>query len=134
MGSRSMTVGRYEEIRRRLDEGRGGHETFMRELRSGFAIAQRQALTTEAKAERLASRLTQEQARVQERQAQRLPSWKASSRPISERMPDDRSAAYCRRRPRFNQPVAARCPRGRIASKFAITIHQSNLTKSLKIS
>ncbi len=54
MGSRSMTVGRYEEIRRRLDEGRGGHETFMRELRSGFAIAQRQALTKEAKAERLA--------------------------------------------------------------------------------
>jgi hypothetical protein len=73
MGSRSMTVGRYEEIRRRLDEGRGGHETFMRELRSGFAIAQRQALTKEAKAERLAPRLTQEQARVQERQAQRLP-------------------------------------------------------------
>jgi hypothetical protein len=34
MGSRSMTVGRYEEIRRRLDEGRGGHETFMREPRS----------------------------------------------------------------------------------------------------
>jgi hypothetical protein len=68
-GSRSMTVGRYEEIRRRLDEGRGGHETFMRELRSGFAIAQRQALTKEAKAERLAPRLTQEQARVQERQA-----------------------------------------------------------------
>ena len=53
MGSRSMTVGRYEEIRRRLDEGRGGHETFMRELRSGFAIAQRQALTKVAKAERL---------------------------------------------------------------------------------
>src|ERR1700686_1194361 len=47
---------------------------------------------------------------------------------------DDRSAAYCRRRPRFNQTVAALCPRGRIASKFAITIHQSNLTKSLKIS
>jgi hypothetical protein len=36
---------------------------------------------------------------------------------------DDRSAAYCRRRPRFNQTVAALCPRGRIASKFAITIH-----------
>ena len=59
---------------------------------------------------------------------------KASSSPISERTPDDRSAAYCRRRPRFNQTVAALCPRGRIASKFAITIHQSNLTKSLKIS
>jgi hypothetical protein len=49
------------------------HETFMRELRSGFAIAQRQALTKEAKAERLAPQLTQEQARVQERQAERLP-------------------------------------------------------------
>jgi predicted transcriptional regulator len=34
---------------------------------------------------------------------------------------------------RFNQTVTF-CPRGRIASKFAITIHQSNLTKSLKIS
>ena len=35
-------------------------------------------------------------------------------------------------RVRFNR---TRCgPRGRIASKFAITIHQSNLTKSLKIS
>jgi hypothetical protein len=45
----------------------------MRELRSGFAIAQRQALTKEAKAGRLATRLTQEQARVQERQAQRFP-------------------------------------------------------------
>jgi hypothetical protein len=62
------------------------------------------------------------------------PSWKASSRPISERTPDDRSAAYCRHRPRFNQTVAALRARGRIASKFAITIHQSNLTKSLKIS
>jgi hypothetical protein len=68
-GSRSMTVGRQEEIRRRLDEGRGGHETFMRELRGGFAIAQREALTKEAKAQRLAPRLTQERARVQERQA-----------------------------------------------------------------
>jgi phage/plasmid primase-like uncharacterized protein len=48
-------------------------ETFMRELRSGFAIAQRQALTKEAKSERLAPQLTQEQVRVQERQAQRLP-------------------------------------------------------------
>jgi hypothetical protein len=47
---------------------------------------------------------------------------------------DDRSAAYCRRRPRFKQTVAALCPRGTIASKFAITIHQSNLTKSLKTS
>jgi len=45
----------------------------MRELRSGFAIAQRQALTKEANAERPAPQLTQEQARVQERQAQRLP-------------------------------------------------------------
>ncbi|MDB5968723.1 MAG: hypothetical protein JWQ90_1173 [Hydrocarboniphaga sp.] len=36
-------------------------ETFMRELRSGFAIAQRQTLTKEAKAERLAPQLTQEQ-------------------------------------------------------------------------
>jgi len=72
MGSRNMTVGRYEEIRRR-DEGRGSHETFMRELRSGFAIAQRQAPTNEAKGERLAPRVTQEQARVQDRQAQRLP-------------------------------------------------------------
>ena len=45
----------------------------MRELRSGFAIAQRQALTKEAKAERLAPQLTQEQVRVHERQAQRLP-------------------------------------------------------------
>jgi hypothetical protein len=33
----------------------------------------RQALTKEAKAERLAPQLTQEQVRVQERQAQRLP-------------------------------------------------------------
>jgi hypothetical protein len=48
-------------------------ETFLRELRSGFAIAQRQALTKEARAERLAPQLTQEQVRVQERQAQRLP-------------------------------------------------------------
>lgn len=39
-------------------------ETFMRELRSGFAIAQRQALTKEAKAERLAPQLTQEQVAV----------------------------------------------------------------------
>jgi len=53
---------------------------------------------------------------------------------VSERTPDDRSAANCRRHPRFNQTVAALCPRGRIASKFAITIYQSNLTKSLKIS
>jgi hypothetical protein len=35
----------------------------MRELRSGFAIAQRQALTKEAKAERLAPQLTQERFR-----------------------------------------------------------------------
>lgn len=48
-------------------------ETFMRELRSGFAIAQRQALAKEAKAERLAPQLTQDQARVQEREARRLP-------------------------------------------------------------
>lgn len=47
-------------------------ETFMRELRSGFAIAQRQALIKEAKAERFAPQLTQEQVHVQERQAQRL--------------------------------------------------------------
>src|SRR3546814_13899915 len=33
------------------------------------------------------------------------PRWKASSKPISERMPGDRNAAYCRRRSRFNPPV-----------------------------
>jgi transposase InsO family protein len=54
--------------------------------------------------------------------------------PTSAHTPGDRQASVYRRRPRFNQTVAALCPRGRIASKFAITIHQSNLTKSLKIS
>jgi len=42
-------------------------------LRSGFANAQRHALTREAKAERLAPQLTQDQVRVQEREARRLP-------------------------------------------------------------
>jgi hypothetical protein len=63
-----------EPVRRTRERGGAqDRETFMRELRSGFAIARRQALTKEAKAERLAPQLTQEQVRVQERQAQRLP-------------------------------------------------------------
>jgi hypothetical protein len=42
-------------------------------MRNGFAIAQRQALTNEAKGERLTPQLTKEQVRVQERHAPRLP-------------------------------------------------------------
>ena len=49
------------------------YELRLTDLRSGFAIAQRQALTKEVKAERLVPQLIQEQVRVQERQAQRLP-------------------------------------------------------------
>lgn len=45
-----------------------------------------------------------------------------------------RTRAPCRPRPRLHQTVAGLCSRGRIASKFTITIYRSNLTKSLKIS
>ena len=38
MGLRSMTVGRYEEIRRRLAEGRGVRET-VREVRDGERVS-----------------------------------------------------------------------------------------------
>jgi hypothetical protein len=74
-------VGNPEQGSRRRERGSDWNdfaasrdrETFLRELRSGFAIAQRRALTKRDQGRTPRPQLTQEQVRVQERQAQRLP-------------------------------------------------------------